>query len=157
VWEGEPKFDPSLLELVDIGTPHIAGTASDGKIRATEMTRAALCRFFGLRASKDMDSLYPQSSLLRPEPESGSENQHGVLSVLLQAFDILKADADLRDLAGSSINYAAASFERLRTEYPLRPEFRHFAVELDKRHIDLAGTFTALGFQVVELGQTAPI
>jgi erythronate-4-phosphate dehydrogenase len=155
VWEGEPQIDFSLLRLVDIGTPHIAGTALDGKIRATEMSRDALCNFIGFCPPSNLVSFYPKPGHLQPEPSS--EDQESVLSVLLQAFDILKSDANLRALAEISPDKAAVSFELLRTKHPLRPEFRHFIVDLDKRHINLAGTFAALGFQLEGARQSALI
>jgi len=146
VWEGEPLFDDSLLKLVDIGTPHIAGTAIDGKIRATEMTHDALCDFLGIKSSIDLTAFYPQQRVLCPQP--ALDGQENILSVLLQAFDIRNADESLRSLSGLSPDRTAAGFEQLRTRGPLRPEFRHFAVDLDKRHIDLVETYSALGFQV---------
>ncbi|MFD2312088.1 4-phosphoerythronate dehydrogenase, partial [Microbulbifer halophilus] len=42
VWENEPAIDTRLLELVDIGTPHIAGYSMDGKLAGTRMIRDAL-------------------------------------------------------------------------------------------------------------------
>jgi erythronate-4-phosphate dehydrogenase len=149
VWEGEPSLDFSLLEMVDIGTPHIAGTALDGKIRATEMARTALCTYFGIDQAKSFESLYPASRPICPEPRD--DVQDGVLSVLLQISDILKADAGLRALAATP-DQAAADFERLRTKHPLRPEFRHFIVDLDQRYIDLSETFVRLGFKLKRTG-----
>ena len=146
VWEGEPVFSEDLLNLVDIGTPHIAGTAIDGKIRATEMTRNALCEYLGRSPEKDLASFYPEARSVRPQP--AREGQENVLSVLRQTFDIMKTDKLFRTLAGLSPSQAAASFEKLRTQHPLRPEFRHFTVDLDKFHIDLAGTYESLGFQI---------
>ena len=93
-----------------------------------------------------MDPVYPKAGVLHPEPETGP--QESVLSVLLQAFDIRKDDADLRALENAPPEKAAESFERLRTRHPLRPEFRHFIVDLDKTHINLADTFAALGFEI---------
>ena len=84
------------------------------------------------------------------DPAPGTEAQENILSVLLQAFDIRKADESFRSLSGLSPEQAAAGFEQLRTSGPLRPEFRHFAVDLNQRHIDLIGTYAALGFQVQE-------
>ena len=146
VWEEEPRIDYSLLELVDIGTPHIAGNALDGKIRATEMTRKALCDFLERHPAQSMNPLYPEARVLHPASETGS--QESVLAVLLQAFDIRKDDADLRALESAPPEKAAESFERLRTRHPLRPEFRHFIVDLNKTHIHLAATFAALGFEI---------
>jgi erythronate-4-phosphate dehydrogenase len=149
VWEGEPRLDFSLLELVDIGTPHIAGTALDGKIRATEMARTALCAFLGIDQAKNFESLYPTSRPICPEPQTNG--REGVLSVLLQVSDLLKADAGLRALAATP-DQAAAGFENLRTKHPLRPEFRHFIVDLGQRHIDLGETFARLGFELKGTG-----
>jgi erythronate-4-phosphate dehydrogenase len=149
VWEGEPRLDFPLLEMIDIGTPHIAGTALDGKIRATEMARTAICAFFKIDQAKSFESLYPASRPISPEPQAGV--QDGVLSVLLQVSDLLKADAGLRALAATP-EQAAAGFEQLRTQHPLRPEFRHFIVDLDQRHIDLSETFAKLGFRLKGTG-----
>jgi erythronate-4-phosphate dehydrogenase len=149
VWDEEPIVDYSLLELADIGTPHIAGGALDGKIRATEMIREDLGRFLGIRSVGLADSVYPEAKSLRPE--TGASGQEAVQSVLLQAFDILSKDAKLRDLGAVAIEQATAGFERLRTERPLRLEFRHFTVELSPAQRDLADILQALGFQTKRL------
>ena len=146
VWEGEPAIDYSLLDLIDIGTPHIAGSAMDGKIRSTEMVRKQLSEFFGIRSTELCASVYPDDESLYPEP--GTSGQEAVRSVLLQAFELLRKDAQLRALGSVPAGEATADFDRLRNEHPLRPEFRHFIVELGKTHIELAGTFEALGFAV---------
>lgn len=146
VWEGEPGIDYSLLELADIGTPHIAGNSLDGKITAAEMTREALFRYLGKPLGQPMKAVYPENRILRPEP--GISPQDSVLSVLLQAFDVCREDEDLRALQGATNEKAAESFERLRTRRPLRPEFCHFTVDLDKRHIHLASVFKDLGFRI---------
>jgi erythronate-4-phosphate dehydrogenase len=146
VWEGEPRIDYALMGLVDIGTPHIAGAGQDGKIRATETVRRELCDFFRLRPPGNMDSLYPKSRSLRPA--GGSEGQTAIVSVLLQALDIVKEDLKLRALKSLSEESAAENFGRLRSDLSLRPEFRHFAVQLSERQRNLAKTFESLGFQL---------
>jgi erythronate-4-phosphate dehydrogenase len=145
VWEEEPVVDYSLLELVDVGTPHIAGGALDGKIRATEMIREELGKFLGIQSIGLEDSIYPEAKVLRPE--TGTGGQEAVHSVLLQAFDILAKDAKLREFGAAAAEQAAAGFERLRTERPLRLEFRHFTIELNPAQQGLAEMFQALGFQ----------
>jgi erythronate-4-phosphate dehydrogenase len=145
VWEEEPRVDFSLLELIDIGTPHIAGSALDGKIRGTEMVREELGRFFGIQSSRLSDSVFPEAKSITPE--TGTRSQEAVTSVLMQAFEILKKDAGLRALRSVSTGQAEAGFDRLRNERPLRLEFPHFTVNLEKTHIDLAGALNALGFK----------
>lgn len=47
-WEGEPSINLELLSRTYIGTPHIAGYSTDGKVNADNMVIAALCSHFGL-------------------------------------------------------------------------------------------------------------
>jgi erythronate-4-phosphate dehydrogenase len=146
VWEEEPRIDFDLLDLVDIGTPHIAGSGIGGKIRATEMIRDELCRFCGIPSRGSMLSCYPKPRIIRPE--EASSDQAVISSVIDQAYDILTDDAKLRALKRIENGHAAESFHRLRSDYPLRPEFRHFVVDLTEQHKDLAETLTALGFKL---------
>ena len=145
VWEVEPRVDYSLLDLVDIGTPHIAGTALDGKIRATEMVRNEFCAFFGIQSAWDTAPLYPAERTVRPAEKTSS--QDAILSVLLQASNIMDYDAGLRELKSAPAEQAAARFDRMRSEVRPRPEFRHFFVDLSGGNADLAGKFTAMGFK----------
>jgi erythronate-4-phosphate dehydrogenase len=146
VWEREPNIDYSLLNLLEIGTPHIAGTSLDAKIRATEMIREELSRFLGVSSSPLPDSTYPVAGIL--SPGEGTSGQEAVLSVLLQAFHILKKDEKLRALGSLPAEKAARDFDRLRVEPPLRLEFSHFVVGLCPVHADLEPAFKALGFKV---------
>jgi erythronate-4-phosphate dehydrogenase len=146
VWEGEPEIDFSLLELVDIGTPHIAGLSLDGKIRATEMIREELSSFWGIQSTRLADSVYSETKNIFPAV--GTTGQEAVASVLLQAFQLLKKDEGLRALGSVQAHQAAAGFDHLRNQRPLHLEFRHFTVDLGKIHIDLSGCFAALGFNI---------
>jgi erythronate-4-phosphate dehydrogenase len=146
VWEEEPHVDYSLLDLLEIGTPHIAGTSLDAKIRATEMIREELSRFGGMSSSPLPDSVYPVPRILCPE--DGTEGQEAVLSVLSQDFEILKKDEKLRSFKWLPAEKAALGFDQLRLKPPLRLEFQHFIVALSRRHGNLESTFQALGFSL---------
>jgi erythronate-4-phosphate dehydrogenase len=146
VWEGEPRIDFSLLELVDIGTPHLAGTTLDGKIKATEMVRDEFCRFFGMKALENMEEFYPSPQIIHPK--KGKSEQEAILSVLLQAYDIALDDAKFRALGTLAAERAAENFEHLRVRQALRPEFSHFVVELKEQQKDLADALANLGFGV---------
>lgn len=152
VWEREPDIDYALLELADIGTPHIAGTSLDGKIRAVEMVRRALGRFSQSGSEWDSSSAYPPTATVRPE--QGFAPQESVHSVLSAVFDVMKGDAELRRSATLPSAQAAAHFDAVRNGWPLRPEFRHFSVELSATNIDLAGAFEELGFGVIMNGRS---
>ncbi|MBN2243418.1 MAG: 4-phosphoerythronate dehydrogenase [Acidobacteria bacterium] len=153
VWEDEPRIDYSLLNLVDIGTPHIAGSSLDGKIRATEMVCKALHDFYGIPSPWSGDSLYPNPVPIRPGKRLAG--QDALLSVLLQAYNILDDDRNLRRLAGSApLSEAGKGFDRLRSGYRFRPEFRHFTVVLNEQCVQLSVLFEALGFQVRQIAET---
>lgn len=146
VWEDEPVVDYQLLRLLDIGTPHIAGTSIDGKIQATEIVREQLGSFLGIESKGIPKSVYPPDVVLHPE--SGSDSQQVVASLLRQVLDLTKTDRELRALEPLPAAQAAAGFDRMRKEYPLRLEFRHFVVDLGEKHAGLARKLQGLGFKV---------
>ena len=127
VWEGEPRIDYELLGETELVSPHIAGYSLDGKVRGTEMILEQLCRFFGAAVVWDTSGIYPPVAGIAPA--AGTSGMDALRSIVLQAFDVLVPDANLRALASLAPDVAASAFDRLRTEYPLRPEFRHFEVE----------------------------
>lgn len=147
VWEGEPQIDYELLDRIDIGTPHIAGSSLDGKIRATEMASKALHDYFRITHPWNGAHLFSDPEIIFPDP--GLARQDAVLSVLLKAYNILGDDGSLRKLrSAESAAEAGEEFDRLRSHYIYRPEFHHFIVVLDEPCIQLGGLFEALGFQV---------
>lgn len=100
VWENEPNISPELLDVVDIGTPHIAGYSLDGKVNGVHMIYEAACRHFGLEPVWK-----PVLPPVQPVQISDFKRQ----------YDIVADDAALRaDIRG---------FDRLRAEYPVRREF----------------------------------
>jgi erythronate-4-phosphate dehydrogenase len=145
VWDDEPNVDFELLDLVDIGTGHIAGYSLDGKVRATEMILQELCRFFGIEAAWDTSHLFPSPS--RIELSAGTQTAQDVVrSAVLHAYNILEDDARLRSLRPLDRASAAAEFHRQRNGYHFRPEFRHYVVEWDRKDEPTAVTLRALGF-----------
>jgi erythronate-4-phosphate dehydrogenase len=146
VWEGEPRIDYELLRATELGSPHIAGYSLDGKVRGTAMILEELCRFFSIPIAWDTAGLYPPVARIAPAP--GTSGLQAVCSAVLQAFDILVPDANLRALERFAPDVAASAFDRLRNDYPLRPEFRHFMVELDAKNEELAAPLSGLGFLV---------
>ena len=74
VWENEPNIDTELLEMVDIGTPHIAGYSLDGKIVGMIMIYKAVCKYFGFSTKFDIESCFPEPAVpqQKKNPNSGS-------------------------------------------------------------------------------------
>jgi len=150
VWEGEPEVDYGLLDLMMLGTPHIAGFSLDGKVRATEMILHALCRFSGLPIPWDSTSVLPDPVHLRPPP--GSHGQSAIRSLVRQAYDVRRDDEDLRHSRDLRPDEAAGRFDELRAQYALRPEFRHYTVELPDSCAEIAEPLRDLGFRILQTG-----
>ena len=62
VWENEPNISLRLLDLVDIGTPHIAGYSLDGAVNGTDMVYRAACDWFNIEPTWDPTPLMPPSN-----------------------------------------------------------------------------------------------
>lgn len=123
VWEHEPEIDQKLLNLVDIGTPHIAGYSADGKANGTSMSVQAFSRFFGLDLNEWFPKKIPLPGNTAIELDCRNLDQQKVVATLIErTYDILSDDRRLRT--------SPLTFEKQRGEYPLRREFPVYAVKL---------------------------
>lgn len=125
VWENEPQIDPELLSLLFTGTPHIAGYSVDGKATGTTMSVQALGKFFDLPCRDWEVTEVPQS--VQPSKFSintaGKTPQEVLADAILHTYDIRTDDAALRA--------SVATFEKQRSDYPVRREFPAFSVKLE--------------------------
>jgi erythronate-4-phosphate dehydrogenase len=117
VWEHEPIVDPSLLTLVRLATPHIAGYSLEGKTNGSFMVYEAFCRHFNFT---------PNSAALQLQAINyGAElpqEKHARIATLLRAYyDIRNDDIRLRHALSQSQD-RAATFDELRKKYPERRE-----------------------------------
>jgi erythronate-4-phosphate dehydrogenase len=62
VWENEPNIDETLLPLVEIATPHIAGHNAEAKINAANMLINSIGKYFSIDELKNKTMLAPQGS-----------------------------------------------------------------------------------------------
>ena len=124
VWENEPLIDRDLMNLLFIGTPHIAGYSIDGKATGTTMCIQALGKFFDLPCRDWEVSEVPES--IRPSEFSidatGKTPQEVLADAILYTYNVRDDDTALM----SDIS----SFEKLRSDYPVRREFPAYSVKL---------------------------
>lgn len=141
VWENEPDIDRELLDMVLIGTPHIAGYSTDGKANGTSISVNALAEYFKL----DIHDWYPASV---PLPEKTEINmnllqkrsfEENLFKAVSFTYDQLADDRKLRASPGT--------FEKQRADYPLRREFPVFSVKSCNK--DVLNTLKNLGFKDV--------
>jgi len=142
VWENEPSIDLELLEMVDYGTPHIAGYSSDGKANGSAMSVQAISRYFNL----GLDNWYPANV---PQPASnqieidtdGKTVQQILLEAVGATYSIANDDATLRN--------SPDTFEKQRGDYPVRREFPAYNIILKQNNGYVKNILDRLGFSVM--------
>jgi len=89
VWENEPGIDETLLPLIEIATPHIAGHSTEAKINAANMLIKSVGEFFNIEELKNKTLSIPQNadngsysirkddSDFRKEPKKFTEIRNG--------------------------------------------------------------------------------
>jgi len=148
VWETEPAFDPDLLALAAVGTPHIAGYSFDGKVAATQMIYRAACEVVGVTPTWNPAAIMPPPGHPRLEIECAGRPDEDVLrEAVLTIYDIEADDRNLRRAPPSPAE-RAAYFDRLRKVYPERREFQNTALILQGAGNGLQQKLAGIGFRV---------
>jgi len=147
VWENEPNIDTELLEMVDIGTPHIAGYSLDGKITGMIMIYEAACKYFGLEPKYDAEDFLPEPAVpqLEVDPKAGTE-QDLVRETVEKIYDIGKDDSNLRQILDKPAEERGEFFDNLRKTYPVRREFHNTKAAVKDRNSNPAKTLEGIGF-----------
>ncbi len=147
-WEGEPAFDRSLLDRVEIGTPHIAGHSFEGKVAGTMMVYEEACRWLGVAPSFSPESQLPPA--LVPElhvKAAGRADEDVLREIVKPVYDIEADDARMRAIDAAEAA-RGKTFDRQRKDYPMRREFRYTRVTAAGASPALLAKLKGLGFQV---------
>ncbi len=149
VWENEPNIDTELLEMVDIGTPHIAGYALDGKVAGMIMIYKAACKYFGLEDKFDIEDFLPEPAVceLKIDSNKGAE-QEALFGAVQKIYRIDQDDARLRQILEKPPVKRGEFFDSLRKNYPVRREFQNTRVILENPCQSIAEKLAALGFKI---------
>ncbi|MFH1719446.1 MAG: 4-phosphoerythronate dehydrogenase [Planctomycetota bacterium] len=151
VWENEPNIDTKLLEMVDIGTPHIAGYSLDGKIAGMIMIYKSACDYFGLEPEFDVENFLPEPAVPQLKLDSKAARGQEVLSMAVrQIYSIDRDDGALRRIMDEPAEKRGAFFDGLRKNYPVRREFQNTRVIVEDAGSTLAGKLRGIGFRDVE-------
>ncbi len=149
VWEKEPNIDAELLEMVDLGTPHIAGYSYDGKVAGMIMIYNALCAHFHLRPTHTIEDFLPQPDIPRLKIETSDRSDEELLTrAVKRIYSIQRDDKDLRQIVSQPSDERGRYFDDLRKHYPVRREFQNTVVTLDKPRENLLQKLQGIGFQV---------
>jgi len=149
VWENEPNIDTELLEMVDIGTPHIAGYSLDGKVAGMIMIYEAACKYFGVGVRFDIEDFLPEPAIpqLRIDPNTDNE-QAALANAVQKIYDIREDDARLRPILQHARDKRSEYFDSLRKNYPIRREFQNTRIVLESPCKSIADKLAIVGFKV---------
>ena len=140
VWENEPTISPELLDVVDLGTPHIAGHSFDGKVTGTRLIYEAACKHFGFAPTWQPVLPPPVVPLIELSVSSGEDDEDVLYRVVKRVYDITVDDTALRK--------NVPAFDKLRTDYPVRREFFNTELVLRGASDDLRAKCASLGFKI---------
>ncbi len=143
VWPNEPSINATLLSMVQIATPHIAGYSFDGKLKGTEMVYQAFCTAMGLEYKLAPMPLEEPPDITISEVANLDE---AVIHAALSSYNISMDDNGLRGLLNMPRAEQGAYFDSLRSNYPLRREFS--AYRCVGAQPSIAEVLEKLGFQV---------
>jgi erythronate-4-phosphate dehydrogenase len=150
VWENEPNIDTELLEMVEIGTPHIAGYSYDGKIAGLIMIYKSACEYFGIIPEHDIRDFLPQPEIKSIEIPANTKNeQEIILNTIRKVYNVNRDDMNLRKISKETAQNRGIFFDNLRKNYPVRREFQNTHVGVKDVNSSLAKKLSGIGFEVV--------
>ena len=155
VWEGEPAIDWELLNHVTIGTPHIAGYSSDGKIKATLMLYHACCGFWGIEPvwappPDPPTTLAPGTVPHVAFDAAGKDFQALAHDIVTTLYDLPGDHARMRDILAVPESLRPQAFDRLRRDYPHRREFACRPISISRGDRNLFARLQTLGIHANE-------
>ncbi len=138
-WENEPDINLQLLELVDLGTCHIAGYSQDGKANGTISSVRQISRFFHLGLDDWKPENIAEPDLSRIQIDGYNKSDQDIIGEAVDAtYRIEKDDQALRN--------APNQFEKLRGAYPLRREFSYYTIFAKNISQDTLEKLRSMGF-----------
>jgi erythronate-4-phosphate dehydrogenase len=147
VWEHEPNIPHALLCRVDIGTPHIAGYAFEGRINGTLAAYREACHFFEVEPVWMPDErLFPPAPVIRVDAR-GRSDEDALWQIVSAAYNIEADDHALRQGAGSDADRSIL-FDALRRDYADRREFPAAKLAVSNASPLLQRKITGLGFRL---------
>jgi erythronate-4-phosphate dehydrogenase len=147
VWEREPQISPNLLELVTLGTPHVAGYSLDGKANAVRMIRDAICSFFGLAGDWDPSPMMPLPSSPQIDLSAAAGDDETVIRRAVEhCYSPQEDDHALRGLLSLPPHRRAGHFSSLRTGYRIRREFPAYSISVPPHLSALRPVLDGIGF-----------
>jgi erythronate-4-phosphate dehydrogenase len=142
VWETEPNFDSELFDLIEIGTPHIAGYSFEGKVNGTKLVYEALCTFLKVEKTwKPFLEKVVDSKIDVVEKETVEKVFQKLFN---KSYNVMDDDSLMRPSLEMEESVKSKHFDSLRKNYKKRRELNNFEVELRNEDEKLEKTLEVL-------------
>ncbi|GMQ82269.1 MAG: 4-phosphoerythronate dehydrogenase [Rhodothermia bacterium] len=126
VWNGEPRPNQNLQDLVDICSPHIAGYSRDAKRNCIQMIADRVASFFSTPGWKtDREASIP-IRLKMPETDPRTSPETFIHRIVEQMYRIEDDVVRMRLLPVHDSRARETAFRRQRWEYPPRHTFARY-------------------------------
>ena len=138
VWDPEPLIRADVPNIVTIGTPHIAGYSLEGKLNGTVQVYREACHFFETAPVWNPAPLLPAVAVPELKIDSSGKSDLEVLAEAVAAvYDIGADQLSIEDIL---------RFDKLRSNYGVRREFKNTVVSLSEKRPDLLRRIAKAGF-----------
>lgn len=142
VWEKEPDFDTELLELIELGSPHIAGYSLEGKVNGTTMVYDALCKHLNIEPAWRPTMPPVENNCLLFNPEDNFDKQ--LYDIFNQVYAVNEDDELMRKTLHEEVGDVGKYFDSLRKNYRLRRELNNYNADGSKAAQKLKDVLTEL-------------
>ncbi len=136
VWEDEPNISKELLDMVSLGTPHIAGYSIEGKLNASISAVRSISEHFGFGLNNWTPNPNPctEKIHLQGEKYTTSDNYLDYKKLFADIFPI--------QLDFFALTKNPALFEQFRSNYQFRRENSAYAIDskLEGKILSLLGS-----------------
>lgn len=140
VWENEPNISVSLLNKINIATPHIAGYSIEGKIRGAFQIFDSLNCFLNLKNHEKMKEELFNFNIIKQLKISGKLNQKKLTYLVHSIYNVYYDNTNFRRLEN-----AGRKFDYFRKHYLNRREWSSCLIQCD--NFKTANILKDLGFK----------
>ena len=148
VWADEPQINTALLSKVNIGTAHIAGYSTDGKLRTTQAIYQQTCDYFDIECQAVLPKDQIDAVITDMTLSDVNSDIDAVQLAVLASYDVRSDAAILRSLLAIDEAQRTDFFSEIRNTYPVRREFNAVNIKLAPASASAQEKLTLLGFNV---------
>lgn len=146
VWDNEPYINLALLKKVMLGTPHIAGYSTDGRVNGSLFIYQALCRFWKITPTISVEHLFKESQQAAIIAPLGLSVQETLYEIVKKTYDITQDHQSLLMSIHMSLIERGEYFNYLRQQYSSRWEFSHYPVKITQQDDRLNSVIQGINF-----------